>query len=125
MKRENIIIIWLKWHFYKVPAFLLLVWKNYIFFGLDYFSTPTLIKSFFSPWRKYRWKYPRFTQVGEFIGTFVSNAFSRSIGAILRAVLIVAGILFQIFVLVVGFVVFVFWMLYPFVALILIYFFFA
>ncbi|MCX6718596.1 MAG: hypothetical protein NTY81_03305 [Candidatus Staskawiczbacteria bacterium] len=113
--RQNIISLWFFWHFYEMPKFLLAVWKNYIMFALDYFSLPLLLKSFFAPWRKYRWNYPKGFDVGEFFSTLISNIFSRIIGAIMRIVLIIAGILFQIFVVLAGLIIFLLWILIPFI----------
>jgi hypothetical protein len=111
--RKNIILEWLNWHFVEAPAFLLYVWRNYILFALNYFSLPVLLKSFLAPWRKYRWNYPKFFDVGEFFTTLISNTFSRFIGAIMRTVLIVLGILFQVFVVLAGAIILVFWFLLP------------
>ena len=106
---QNIFIKWFFWHFYEMPKFLLGVWKNYILFALNYFSVLDLLKSFFAPWRKYKWIYPKGFDVGEFFNTFISNSFSRILGAIMRTFLIVFGISFQIFVLLAGLVIFLFW----------------
>ncbi len=112
---QNIFSLWFFWHFYEMPKFLLSVWKNHILFALNYFSLPILLKSLFAPWRKYRWNYPKMLDVGEFFSTLVSNAFSRIIGAVMRIVLIIAGILFQIFVIFAGLIIFLLWMLIPFI----------
>lgn len=53
--------------------------------------------------------------LGEFFTTLLSNAFSRFLGAIMRTFLIIAGIFLQAFVAVVGSVVFVAWILLPFI----------
>jgi len=113
MLQKNIFIEWLAWHFCEVPAFLLSVWKNYILFALNYFSLPVLFKSLFAPWRKYTWNYPKVINVGEFFSTFVSNVFSRLMGAIMRVVLIVAGIFLQLFVLLSGFIILLLWIFIP------------
>ena len=81
IKKQNIFVVWALWHFYEMPKFLFGVWKNYILFALNYFSFSLLLKSFFSPWRKYRWNYPKGFDVGEFLSTFISNTFSRILGA--------------------------------------------
>ena len=115
VKRQNIFSLWFFWHFVEMPKFLLGVWKNYIIFALDYFSLPVLLKSLFAPWRKYRWNYPKWFKVGEFLSTLISNMFSRLIGALIRIVLIAIGILFQIFVIFAGLAVFLLWLLIPFI----------
>ena len=115
---KNIISLWLSWQFFEMPKFLLGVWKNYILFALNYFSLLLLLKSLFSPWRRYRWRYPKGFNIGEFFNTLISNAASRLLGAMVRVVLIAVGIVFQVFVILAGLVVFLFWMLLPFIILV-------
>lgn len=117
-KSQNIFSLWLTWQFYEMPKFLLEVWKNYISFALNYFSLPILLKSFFAPWRRYKWNYPRGFDVGEFASTLISNFFSRIMGALVRIILIVVGIIFQIFVVLFGLLVFILWILVPFIIII-------
>jgi len=114
---QNIFTVWFLWHFYEMPKFLLEVWKNYILFALNYFSIWALLKSFLSPWRKYRWMYPRGFDVMEFLNALISNIFSRILGAIMRIILIAFGILFQIFVVFAGLIIFLLWILTPFIAM--------
>jgi hypothetical protein len=111
--RRNIFILWLSWQFYEVPKFLLEVWQNYILFALNYFSLPLLFKSLISPWRRYRWNYPKIFDVGEFFSTLISNIFSRFLGFLMRIVLICVGVLFQAFVILAGLVIFLLWILLP------------
>jgi len=113
--KKNIITLWLVWQFYEMPKFLLGVWKNYILFASNYFSLPILLKSLFSPWRKYRWNYPKVINVAEFLNTLISNTFSRFMGALMRIFLIAAGIIFQIFVIFAGLIIFLAWILTPFI----------
>ncbi len=117
-EKKNIFILWLHWHFYEMPKFLLEIWQNYVLFAINYFSLPLLLKSLFSPWRRYRWNYPKGFNVGEFISTLISNIFSRFLGFLMRIVLIIIGVLFQIFVICAGLIVFLFWVLLPFIILI-------
>ena len=114
-KQDNIITMWFLWHFYEMPKFLLLVWKNYISFGANFFSVPILIKTIFSPWRRYKWRYPKGFDIGEFFSTLISNVFSRIIGTILRLVLIIIGIFLQVFVAIAGLIIFAGWLLIPFI----------
>ena len=114
-KRGNIIVMWISWHFYEMPKFLFSVWRNCLLFGLNYFSIPLLLKTLFSPWRRYNWFYPKGFDVKEFFNTFISNTFSRILGAMCRMVLIIIGVVAQIFIFVTGFAVIFLWFLIPFI----------
>jgi len=114
-KTDNIVISWFFWHFYEAPKFLFSVWKNYLSFFLDYFSVPLLIATLFSPWRKYKWRYPRGFDLWAYFETFISNFFSRIMGAMVRVVLIVLGVIFQIFIFVAGILLILLWVLMPWV----------
>lgn len=120
--RENIIVEWVFWHFYQMPKFLFLAWGNFIWFGAGFFSVPLLLKTFFSPWRRYKWRYPKGFDLGEFFSTLISNIFSRVIGVFIRLVLIFLGIIAQIFILLAGGIIFLLWLFLPFIFTILIYF---
>jgi len=111
--KKNIILEWFYWQFYEMPAFLFEVWVNYFNFSVNLFSVPLLLKTFFAPWRKYNWRYPKGFDLVEFSNTLISNIFSRILGAIMRIILIIVGIFFQIFVAVVGAIVLVGWMVIP------------
>lgn len=118
MSSENIIFEWFLWQFYETPKFLLEVWKNYLLFASNFFSFSFLVKTLFSPWRKYNWVYPKRFDLAEFFNTLISNIFSRILGAIMRLVLIIMGGLLQIFVFLAGLAIFIFWILVPFIILI-------
>ena len=112
---EGIFITWFLWQFYEAPRFLFYVWSNYMLFASNFFSFKLLLKTFFSPWHRYKWAYPRGFDVKEFFNTLISNAVSRILGAMMRVVLIIIGALFQVFIALAGLVIFVGWILIPFI----------
>lgn len=112
-EKENIIIEWFDWHFIEMVKLLFSVWKNYLSFGLNFFSAPLLLGTLFSPWKKYTWNYPRAFNVVEYLNTFISNVFSRIIGSVCRLVLIVLGIIAQVFIFFIGIIAIVLWILLP------------
>jgi hypothetical protein len=116
--KENILTIWIYWHFYEMPRFLFEVWKNYISFASNFFSLEILLKSLFSPWHKYRWNYPKGFDIGEFFSTLISNTFSRIMGFFMRIVLILIAIPFQIFVIVAGLIIILAWILIPLIVVV-------
>ena len=117
VKKEDILISWILWQFFEMPKFLLKVWANYFVFASNLFSLPLLLKTFFAPWRKYRWTYPKGFNIGEFFNTLVSNTISRVLGAIMRIILILTGIICQVLVAVFGFIIFLGWLISPFIIL--------
>ncbi len=114
-KKENIILMWLYWHFLEMPKNILQAWRNFLLFNLNYFSVPLLFKTFFSPWHGYRWSYGRGFDIGRYAGVFASNLISSILGAILRIFLIVIGLTIEIFIIIAGAVIFLIWLLLPFI----------
>jgi hypothetical protein len=116
-QKNNLILTWLVWQFYEVPLFLLKAWKNYLAYAESSFSILLLVKTFFSPWRRYNWEYPKHVDVYQFFLALTSNIFSRFLGAIMRSVLIVVGALFYCATALIGLLILVAWILLPFLVL--------
>ena len=115
--KQNIFAAWVQWHFAEVPQFLFGVWKNYLYFGANYFSIPLLLSTLFSPWRRYRWRYPKGFDLGGYLSTFISNIFSRFVGAFCRIILIFFGIITQLVIAVTGVLMIIGWLFIPLVLL--------
>ncbi len=114
---QVLIFKWLWWQFFEVPKNIFKAWKNFLRFGLNYFSIPLLLKTFFSPWRRYKVFYPRGFDPWAYFETFFSNLIFRTIGAILRSVLIIIGVFFEIFVFFAGLFMLFLWYILPFILL--------
>lgn len=110
---QNIIVQYFIWHFYDVPKELGKAWKNYLRFFLSFFSVIALIRTLFAPWHNYQWSYGRGFSISRYTETFVSNTFSRVLGAIIRSFLIIIGLIFEIFIFFLGAIVFLSWILLP------------
>ena len=110
---QNIFFQYLIWQFWEVPKNILLGWKNFLKFGLNYFSLPLLLRTFFSPWRRYTWVYPRGFDVGKYFEVFISNLISRILGAVLRIFLIIIGVLAEVFIIFAGAILFFGWIVLP------------
>lgn len=113
----NIVVLWLMWHFYEMPVVLLKIWGNYLAFINHFFALSLLLQTLFSPWKRYSWKYPKGFRIGEYIGVFISNIFSRCIGFLARVVLICIGSIIWLFVVCVGAFVVVGCILWPMFAI--------
>jgi hypothetical protein len=110
---ENILVKYLFWYFFDIPKEILRGWRNFLMFNLNYFSVFLLLKTFFSHWRRYQWSYGRGFDISKYLEAFFSNLISRIIGAIMRSVLIIFGILTELLILIIGMIIFVGWFLTP------------
>ena len=112
-EKADIFWQWISWQFFDVPKNILKAWKNYLKFYWNYFSILLLIKTFFSPWHRYKWSYGKGFDIGKYFEAFVSNLISRILGAILRFFLIIIGLLFEIFIIFAGISIFLGWLVLP------------
>jgi len=113
LAKTNIIWLFLKWYFFKAPVKIIKIWRNYLMFGLNYFSIGLLLKTYFSYWRKYSWSYGRGFDLNRYLMAFSSNLISRIIGVIIRTVLIITGIIFEILIFILGLIAFLGWFVLP------------
>jgi len=111
--KNNIISLWLFWYFIEVPQEILQGWRNFFSFGLNFFSIPLLFKTLFSHWKKYYWVRGRGFDIGEYFSVLFSNLMSRFLGALVRIVLIIIGLVFEVFIFVCGAILFVGWFVLP------------
>ncbi len=111
--KQNTFSKYLLWHFIEAPKSILKGWGNYLRFGLNYFSVGLLFKTLFSPWRNYRWFYPKAFDIGKYAEVAFSNLISRVLGFLPRSILIVVSIVFEVLILFAGFFVFIIWFILP------------
>jgi len=101
------------WYYKDTVKTVLAVWKNYLWFNLNYFSLPILIKTFFSPWKKYHSFYKGPFEIWANLETLVFNLMSRIIGAIIRFFLLLSGLALEILILATGTGFFLIWICLP------------
>jgi len=119
--RQNIALMFFYWLFIESTARVVHGWFFFLRFGLNFFSVPLLLKTFFSPWHRYWYGYPKDFNPVEFFYAIFGNAMSRVIGIILRSLFIALGVIFDLFVFIIGLVVLIFWITLPFTAIYLFY----
>ncbi len=110
---QNIVSQWISWQFFEVPKEILKAWKNFLKFNLNYFSVPLLLRTFFSPWRKYGVSRSRGFDLGKFFEALISNLIFRLLGALVRSFLIFIGLLVEVFIFFTGIVIFIGWLILP------------
>jgi len=117
---NNILVAASLWYLFEKPRRIFSIWETLLLFGLNYFSVPILIRTFFSPWRRYGLPYSRVFEFGKNFEAFVFNSMSRIIGAIMRTILIILGLLFETLIFFSGLIVLVSWYLLPFILIALV-----
>lgn len=110
---QNILIQYLIWYFWEVPGKILEALRNFLLFNINYFSIPLLFKTLFSHWRRYRWSYKGGFSPARYIEVYFSNFISRVLGAIVRSILILLGLLVEIFIFLGGMIIFFGWLFLP------------
>ncbi len=116
--RNNIISAYFQWQFFDMPGNILQGWKNYLKFNLNYFSVPTLLKTLISPWHRYRMSYGKRFDPGRYFEALVFNTMSRVVGAVLRVFFIVVGLLVELFLFFAGLILFLGWIILPFILIV-------
>jgi len=102
------------WQFFDAPKAILKTWQTFLLFNLNYFSVSTLLKTYFSHWRRYRYSYGKAFEFWKNIETFVFNMMSRIIGAMLRTVFIIIGLAIEALIILIGIIIFLGWLVLPF-----------
>lgn len=110
----SFVLTWLYWHFIGAPLNILKGTLNFIVFILNFFSIPILLKTLFSPWRRYAWQKPKGFNISLAFQTASFNFISRIIGALIRIFVIIIGILFIVLTIVAGLSLLFLWIISPF-----------
>lgn len=118
VKRQNIYLQGLVWHFQDVPKNILKAWRNFLVFNLQYFSIPMLFKTMFSYWHKYQMSYGRGFDLKRYFEAFTLNIISRVLGAFIRLILIIIGLIAEFFVFLAGLIIFLCWIFLPIILII-------
>jgi len=113
----NIFLKYLYWQLILSPKKVLMITKNYLLFGCEFFSIKETLRSLFAPWKMTTLSYGRGLDIGRYFETFVSNIFTRVIGFVMRTFLIIIFLFFEILVFIVGVISFILVLIYPLIAI--------
>ena len=111
--KRNIVILWISWHFFEAPKNILRAWRNFLVFNFRYFSFSFLLKTLFCHWRRYRCSYGRGFDLKRYFSVFLFNLMSRILGAMVRILTILLGLLVEVFLLMAGIIAFFSWIFLP------------
>jgi hypothetical protein len=109
----TIIRHYLLWHYTEAYKELFSVCKNLIWFIVHFFSIPQLLKTLFSPWRRIVEEKKKSWDIEDFASRIVVNIISRIIGAIMRLLVISAGLTCLLIMLGTSAILCVLWMALP------------
>ena len=116
-EKKNIFSSWMLWHYVVSLKEIYQRWKDLLDFSLDYFSIPFLLKTLFSPWRKYKVSYGKGFDIGKILEAFGFNIFSRFLGAIIRIVVIFVGFLAETLIIFFGTFIIFSWIVLPLITI--------
>lgn len=109
----SIYVKFFSWYFIDSAGEIFKAWKNFLWFNLKYFSVEALLKTYFSPWKKYYSEYGKIFEVWKNIEILIFNGMSRVIGAILRTFLIVIGLFLELIIIILGIIILIGWLILP------------
>lgn len=114
---ESVAVLFLRWLFVESTIKIFKTWVFFLRFGIEIFSIPLLVRTFWYPWRRYFTGYPKGFNPALMFESFFGNIMSRVIGMILRIFFIFLGIIFDILIFAVGSIVLVLWVTGPFLSI--------
>ncbi len=101
------------WHYTRAWREIGGVWRNYLWFVVHFFSIPQLMRSWFAPFKRVTEGRGNTWNFEDLAGFVVINILSRVIGAIVRTVLILIGLVALLVTFCVGMLIYITWILLP------------
>jgi hypothetical protein len=103
------------WHYIHAWEEIFHVWLNFLWFIIHFFSIPELFYSLFAPWKRMTEERSQEFRLGDLPAYIIINLLSRLVGAILRTIILVAGLALLTLTVVMGTLTYIFWLLAPIV----------
>ena len=111
---DSFVLSWIRWHYGLGTKGLIRILFNFIEFALHMFSVPQLLPTIFSPWKGIGWQAPGKAWYSSATFEAISgNIISRVLGAMVRSVMIILGVLLAVFVAVCCVILLAAWLLAP------------
>ncbi|HUS52232.1 MAG TPA: ATP-dependent Clp protease ATP-binding subunit [Candidatus Bathyarchaeia archaeon] len=92
----KIISAYFSWHYVFAPRKLLKIAGNFLTFFYHYFSAGLLVRTFFTPWKRQNIKRERRLTLTNLLHVFSFNLISRSLGAVVRGIVLIGWALAEI-----------------------------
>ena len=120
MKLIGVLSYYISWHYTLALGSIYNIWTNFMWFVLNFFSMPVLLKTLFAPWWRIHEEYQKGAGIGEYFGDKVVNLIMRIVGFCIRIVTIVIGLLALLITFLAGIAFYVVWLLMPLILLFII-----
>lgn len=104
---------YLLWHYTRAFSELFHVWLNFLWFTMHFFSVPQLLRSWIAPWKRITQDRGEKWNLEDLAGFVIIGFISRLIGFILRTIIMFLGLIALTITIILGAVVFVFWVTAP------------
>jgi len=108
------------WHYTLGISDFIGVFKNILWFEYHFFSIPLLFQTLFTPWRRLKEERKRVFEIEDVLSVILVNIMMRLVGAVVRLATIAIGVFLMAATIVVGICLFLFWLIMPFTALLLV-----
>lgn len=109
----SIVIDYFKWHYSRAFSELFHVWMNFVWFVIHFFSLSELAHAWFAPFKRLTEERGSLFSFEDLAGFVIINLFSRLLGALLRTILIVTGVVVLLLLTALGILSFIFWITAP------------
>jgi hypothetical protein len=107
------------WHYGRAISELTKIYRNLIAFTFNFFSVPTLVASYFAPWRRMGEDYPeKSVDLFDYFSVFLVNLIMRIVGLFMRTIVIILGMMATLLVIISYPLLLIFWIVLPFLVII-------
>jgi len=113
MALVNLVLRYIVWHYSKAFVDIWGILKNFLWFFYHFFSIPVLFSTLFEPWKRISEKKRSGFEIFDFFSVLIINTTMRTIGFLMRIILITIGSISIVLVFVVGLLFFVLWIFVP------------
>ena len=107
-------LLYLRWHYIDILREIVRAWRTFLWFGIHFFSVPTLVRTYFSYWKRFYRPYrSRGFDPQEMLKVMGENTFSRIVGAFIRSLILGVAFVVEIFIFAAGALVIAGWIILP------------
>lgn len=105
---------YLIWHYTEALADWWRIVGNFIWFFFHMFSVGLLLRTLFSPFKRMEEKRKKGSlEFEDWGGAIIVNLLMRLIGFLVRSIIIVVGLVFILFTIIIGLATFILWLILP------------